>query len=195
MSDGELIAGCLLGKKESWDAFVERFSRLIYWSAQEALTTSPYRGRKDLIEEIFQDVFCKLLEKDELSRLREAASVRKFLIIMACHAAMDKTKSLSRQEKRSGEADSDSMLDLLPSLVKDPAEQLKSGERDAVIAGVLDALPPKDRACVELHYLDGKTHREIAEILGMEQEAVSTVIRRTRELLKEKFTRKRRLLE
>ena len=195
MTDPELISGCVEGKKRSWDEFVRRFSRLIYWSIHRALDASPFGGRADLVEEIFQEVFLRLVQKEELSKLREASSIRKFLTVMACHAAMDKMKSLSRFEKRT----------LLPSQEADesrPADEPWTGiaetstdgpvknEERVILEDVLEELSPKERACFEFHHLDGKTHKEIGEILGLPQDTVSTILRRSKAKLQERLRQK-----
>src|SRR3989338_1234619 len=95
-TDQELIAGCLDGQKSSWDAFVDRFSRLIYWSIQKTLETSSYKARSDLVRYIYQECFTRLLERRELDALRSAESIRKFLTVIASHLTMDKIRSIER---------------------------------------------------------------------------------------------------
>ena len=59
----QLIARCLAGHKQAWDAFVDDYSRWIYHSI---LGTARHYGssmtREDA-DELTQDVFCILLEK------------------------------------------------------------------------------------------------------------------------------------
>jgi RNA polymerase sigma factor (sigma-70 family) len=191
--DAALVAGCLSGKKDAWDAFVGRFSKLVFWSVRKTLASTAYMARQDVCEDVYQDIFRKLLEPEGLARLRDVKGLRSFLTVMACHATLDKVKALSRSEKRTvsdfhedGEEAPDAS-----AFFKDgspgPAETASAKERAALVAQALGTLPAKDKACVEFHYLDGKTHREIAEILGMPQDTVSTVIRRAREKLKDKL--------
>jgi len=181
--DQELISACLSGRKDAWDAFVDRFSRLIYWGIRRTLAGTPFVERVDLCGEIFQELFERLVAKDELARLRDAQSVRKFLSVMACRETLDKIKMLSRLEKRqvSGE---------FLSAPADPSGTAHGREVNDAVAEVLDDLTPKERACVELCLLDGKTHREAGETLGLPADTVSTVIRRAKEKLKAKLTDK-----
>ncbi len=187
VSDQELITGCIEGQKESWDVFVERFSRLVYWSIRKTMETSSYRERTDLVREIFQDFFVRLLEKKKLENLRSCDKIRKFLTVMACHMTMDKIRSITRSEKRISE-DISSVAEWVASA--DPAFGSVSAERDALAANALNELSPKQRLCVEWHFMDGKTHREISEILGLPQDTVSAVIRRAREKLNRFFLEK-----
>ncbi|MGH7197616.1 MAG: RNA polymerase sigma factor [Candidatus Omnitrophota bacterium] len=180
----KLIDGCLAGRKDSWDAFVERFSKLIYWGIHRTLEGTPFRERADLCSDIFQELFERLVAKDELARLRDAKSVRKFLCVMACRETQDKVKALSRLEKR--QVPGEEAL-VLPG---DPSGAAQSRELNDAVCDVLEDLSPRERACVELCILDGKTHREAGETLGLPPDTVSTIVRRTKEKLKAKLTDK-----
>ena len=182
VSDQELIAGCVEGQKESWDLFVDRFSKLIYWSIWRVLDGSSFAGRADLAHEVFQDIFEKLLERNELKKLRQAQGIRKYLTVTACRATIDKVEALGRQERR--------FDDLNGLNGSGPGLQVISRERDRLIAQTIEGLSPKDRLCVEWHYVDGKTHREISELLGLPQDTVSSIIRRAKEKLRKIFLEK-----
>ena len=181
-SDQQLITGCLEGKKESWDIFVERFSKLIYWSIWRTLENTSFGEKGDLAREIFQEVFEKLLERNELEKLREIEGIRKFLIVMACRLTLDKIKALGRHERKVEIAGEFNMLDT--------SLQVVSHERGLLIAEALKGLSSKERRCIEWHYVDGKTHRQIAKVLGLPQDTVSSVIRRTKERLRKIFLEK-----
>ena len=184
-SDQELLTGCLDGSQESWNIFVERFSKLIYWSIHRTLETYSFKGQTDLPHEIFQDFFTGFLEKDKLQKLKETSSVRKFLTVMACHSTVDRIKAIGKTEKRiDPEEDPDS---LIRDKSYNPGLGAVSGERAALVAKALQGLSPKERLCVEWYYLDGKTHREISEVLGISQDTISSLIRRSKDKLKKIF--------
>jgi RNA polymerase sigma-70 factor, ECF subfamily len=197
LEDEELVSACLEGRKEAWDEFVGRFSKLIYWSITRTVEKQPFGGVEELCEEVFQEVFRKLLEKEELSKLRDAKNIRKFLSVIACHAAMDKLKSLGRYERKNVSPDLGSLFpdgDEIPASLglehESPADLVLSREKDALIEETLGGLSPKERSCVEMHYLDGRTHQEIGVVLGLSQDTVSTVIRRAKDKLRKDFLKK-----
>ena len=199
-SDHELIEGCLAQDKKAWDLFVARFSNLIYWSVQRTLEKSAFASRKDLADDVFQEIFKRILEHRELEKLREARNLRQFLVVMAMHAALDKIKSLRRQESRdvslekeflpkdAGEAVR--LADVLKDGSQDPSAQAISDEQNLAISEILERLSPKERTCVEWHYMDGKAHQDIAVILGLPVGTVSSIIQRTKEKLQTSFQRK-----
>ena len=186
-SDQEIIEGCIAGQKEAWEFFVERFSNLVWWSVTKTLEKSRFSADLDLGKDIFQGVFEKLLEKRELEKLREASSLKKFLVVTTSHLALDKIKSASRLQKR----------ELPFEAPEREGDEAPAASPDAflkeelwLVSELVDRLPRKERRCLELCYLDGKTHREIADLLGLNQDTVSTIIRRTRERLKKKLLEK-----
>ena len=199
-SDRELIEGCLAQDKKAWDLFVTRFSRLIYWSIRKTLEKSAFVSRPDLADDIFQEIFKRILEHRELEKLRDVRNLRPFLVVTATHAALDKIKSLRRRESRdislekeflpkdSGEAVS--LADVLKDGSQDPSARVISDEQSLAISEILERLSPKERTCVEWHYMDGKAHQDIAAILGLPLGTVSSIIQRTKEKLQASFQRK-----
>ena len=72
----------------------------------------------------------------------------------------------------------------------DIAEDAAQTERRHILESVLGSLKPLQRSCLELHYLDGHTHSEIANLLGLPQDTVSSILRRAKEKLKERLRKK-----
>ncbi|MBI3253081.1 MAG: sigma-70 family RNA polymerase sigma factor [Candidatus Omnitrophica bacterium] len=175
MNDQNLIAACIGGERGAWELFVERFSKLIYWSIRKTLEGTAFNADLDLHGDIFQELFMRLMDKNELAQLREASSLKRFLVVSASYAARDRLKSLTRAEKN-----------------RIPLEALERVEgRAALPPGMAEALDralsdldPRARACVELYYLDRKTFQEIGEVMGIPQNTVSTIVRRAKEKLR-----------
>ena len=185
-SDEELVAGCLRNEAASWELFVERFAKLVHWSIRRSFDEAPAGGREEFCREVFQDFFQRLLDKNELSKLREVRNVRKFLSVMACHLTMDRLKALSRHTRKMRPVE-----ELLPqegaevfSLSENPAEW------DGVLKDSLGDLSGKERACLEFYAVEGKTAPEIGKILGLSDDAVHSVIHRAKEKLKKKLIEK-----
>lgn len=196
-TDADIIEGCLSGDRSAWNAFVDRFSRLIYWSIHKTIAGTSFDKRADFADEVFQDVFKRLLEKEELARLRRIESVKKFLCVMAAHMAHDRMRSLTRSERDlsiladSNEGDGEAAASLETSVsAPGPDSGAMTREQGEIIEKALSELTEKERTCIELHYLRDMTHKEIAGILGVPQDTVSSVIRRTREKLSQYLSRR-----
>lgn len=190
LDDQGLLSGCLKNDAACWRIFVERFSRLVHWSIRKTLAASVVGSKEELGRELFQELFERLLEKNELAKLREANNIRKFLAVMACHMTLDKIKSLSRRAKKNLSLESvienneDVALGFLPE------QPLLQAEFDGILTEALTDLSLKERACLQFHYEEGKTHSEIGCLLGMPENTVSTILRRTRERLRHQLSKK-----
>jgi RNA polymerase sigma-70 factor (ECF subfamily) len=101
---------------------------------------------------------------DRLDAQRDPAP---WLATIARRAAVD----IHRRETRCSASALDDVATDHPAVVSLPPDL---GTLDAVwqVRRAIDALPPDERAVVQMQHLDGMTHREIASALGI---AVGTV--------------------
>lgn len=188
--DTELIQGCLEGRKGSWDIFVERYSRLVYWSIWKTLERQNVPDKEELCREVFQDFFERVLERARLERLLAAENLRNYIQSIVCHLVFDRLRHASRRGR------SESPLEVLDLETPagtggpDAGEIAANRELEGVLRSAVEALSAKEKACVELCYVDGRTHREIGLLLNMPQDTVSTILRRAKERLRETLKEK-----
>ncbi len=184
--DAELIQRCLEGRKGAWDEFVDRYSRLVYWSIWKILENQHAPSKEELCREVFQDFFEKVLERARLERLRRAGNLKSYIRSMVCHLVFDRLRQSSRQASLESSVD---FADLEAS-GPDGGEALLAEETKGTLTFVMETLSAKERACVELCYIDDRTHREIGLLLHMPQDTVSTILRRTKERLRQALEEK-----
>ena len=184
-----LLSACLRAEKGAWDEFIRRYSKLVYWSIRQTLGQSRFHSRQDWAGDIFQDVFQKLFERNDILRLDDAQNIRKFLVVLSANLTLDRVKSVSRLEDKSiFMDDGDSGIEA-PSFFN-PDEAAARNEKQEIITEVLRGLGARERACLEMDVFDGKKHREISAILGISQDNVSSIIRRAKDKIREKFVKK-----
>ena len=189
LSEEELVSACLARRAGAWEEFVRRFSRLIHWCVRKTLEEKFFSRRTDVAEDAFQEVFRKLLEGDCLRKLEDPQSLPTYLRVMACFVTMDKIKTRRRFENR-----------FLP--VDDHGDDAGSGDAPGPALSAdrtflrqsLDeiwaSLSPKERLCLELSVLDGRTHDQIAVLLATPQNTVSSLIRRLKDKIKADLKRR-----
>jgi RNA polymerase sigma factor (sigma-70 family) len=130
------------------------YGRLVYAVAHRVL------GRNDLAEDATQQTFVRAWQAaDRLDVERDPAS---WLATIAKHAAIDVYRHESRRR-------ADSLADVAAN---DPAVVTLPPELDTLDAAwhvrrAIDALPPDEASIVRLQHLEGLTHNEIAEQLGI----------------------------
>ncbi len=193
-----LLGACLRQDEGAWDEFIRRYSKLIFWSIRQTLSQSSFGSRHDLPAELFQEVFQRILEKKEMLRLKDAANIKKFLVVLSAHLTLDRMKAISRAEGRSVYIDAEPRGinegglagELEWADQENPADQAHRGEKQAIVEEVLESLGSRERACLEMDVFDDKTHQQIGQILGIPQDTVSSAIRRAKDKMREKFIKK-----
>jgi RNA polymerase sigma-70 factor (ECF subfamily) len=69
MNDLEFVQGCVNGNKQSWNEFIERYSRLIYKYIHSVIQSKGFNSSQDLVDDIFQELFTSLI-RDDYKKLR-----------------------------------------------------------------------------------------------------------------------------
>lgn len=113
-----------------------------------------------------QDTFCRYLEKRPDFANEEHGKA--WLIRVASNICRDMLRARSRHPKVS--------IDDLSNVLAAPAQ------RDVLTE--LMELPPKQKAVIYLHYVDGYSVKEIADILKITESAVKKRMQRGREYLR-----------
>jgi len=121
---------------------------------------------KEDAEDAVQDTFAKYLkvQPDFLSAEHEKA----WLIRVASNCSKDKLRSFFRKKA---------------VCLDDIAEYAATPEQSYVLEQLM-ALPPKYKTILHLHYVEGYKLAEIADVLGMKENAVKVALYRGREMLK-----------
>ena len=68
-----------------------------------------------------------------------------------------------------------------------PSEQTIESDRLRIVREIVNALPEKQRSCIQLRDFEGKSYKEIAEVLGITEEQVKVNIFRGRQTIKQRF--------
>jgi len=183
MNESELIAWCLRKEKEAWDTFVQQYSRLIYWAIRKRLARSGYACDEDEVGSIFQDVFVSILEGDRLAQLKDAKFLPGWLSMIACNKTVDFMRERIRQ---------DSHFVPEPADAKDNSfeEELCRSDLMNILDAVIEGLTDRERIMISLNLLEERTHQEIAQMLGMPLNTVSTIIARTKEKIRNELEKK-----
>lgn len=126
------------------------------------------RFRDDTIaEDILQEVYLKL---DRSTFQKPVANTGAFLFKVANNLALDYRKKRQREVIRDhdwGEATRQNVGGEPVLDVPNAEEVLESRQKLACIRETLDGLPPQCRRVFILHKLEGLSHREVAEKLGV----------------------------
>lgn len=74
-----------------------------------------------------------------------------------------------------------------PQSDTDPYRQTDQSNRVRIVRRLVDALPEKQRTCIQLRDFEGKSYKDVAEVMGISESQVKVNIFRARQAIKTKF--------
>lgn len=157
--DATVLARAQRGDMQAFATLYARFGQPCYGLALR-LTSNAAQA-----EDLVQEVFLKLI--DTIRSYRGEAPFGAWLKRMTANAAIDQL----RKNRRFADADPEAMFANLDTGETSPAQRL-----DAI--ALLQRLPPRARAVVVLHELEGYTHTEIATLFGQSESYSKSILAR-----------------
>lgn len=130
-------------------------------------------------EDIVQDTLIKVWNKRDT--WEDIGSIEAFSLTIARNLALDHIKKAENKNYS---------LDTMVEQVDDaygPYEQVMRMDRMRLVRELVDALPEKQRSCMQLRDFEGKSYKEVAIVLGMTEEQVKVNIFRARQTIKKRF--------
>lgn len=131
-------------------------------------------------EDIVQDTLIKVWDKRE--SWNEIESIEAFSITICRNLALDRIKKHDNLNDSLEERQTES-----PDTSSTPFEDTLQQDRIELVRNLVNALPEKQRSCMQLRDFEGKPYKEIANILGISEEQVKVNIFRARQTVKERF--------
>jgi RNA polymerase sigma-70 factor (ECF subfamily) len=151
MSDRDLISRCLAGdpaaERALYDTHVDRIYRLVFRMA----------GDGDLAEDFTQETFIRAFER--LEQFRGESSLATWLHLIAVSVTLNGMRKVQRIRLRTTDLTD---TPLLASEARDIPPDLKTRLFQAI-----DGLSEKLRVVYLMHDVEGYTHEEIGETLGI----------------------------
>ena len=131
-------------------------------------------------QDIVQDTLIKVWDKRE--SWNEIESIEAFSITICRNLALDRIKKPDDLNDSLEERQTES-----PDTSSTPFEDTLQQDRIELVRNLVNALPEKQRSCMQLRDFEGKPYKEIAKILGISEEQVKVNIFRARQTVKERF--------
>lgn len=99
-------------------------------------------------------------------------------------------RNLSLDRLRKKENSNDSLEDVNiaePVASSNPQDRMIQEDRVSLVRQIIDSLPEKQRSCMQLRDFEGKSYKEIAQVLDITEEHVKVNIFRARQMVKQKY--------
>ena len=133
-------------------------------------------------EDVVQETMLKVWNRRE--QWAELDSIEAFCLTICRNLALDRSKLAERQN-----ASLDAGIDTADhSYNANPEEQTVQRDRVELVRRLIDQLPEKQRSCMQLRDIEGKSYKEIAEVMGITEQQVKVNIFRARQTIKQKYS-------
>lgn len=169
--DQSAIEAIRRGERDRFAELVERHQRMVYGIAWS------YLGDADLCEDAAQETFIKAFRY--LGALRSAEKFPAWLSRIARNvsATLLRRRHNDLANRRRWQTEQ-------PEPVAAPAGDNEDENLKETLGRTIEELPPRHRECLVLFYLEGKSIREVAGILGLSEVAVRGRLHRARGVLR-----------
>jgi RNA polymerase sigma-70 factor (ECF subfamily) len=196
LSEGDLLKKCLRGDGGAWDAFVIKFSKLIYHTLYQTFKAKNIHFDSHLADDLYQEVYLSLY-KSNFKKLRQFkgknnCSLASWLRMIASRTAIDFMRShKSHISVESAPIDENDPIDTLSNGRELPDKSIERLEWYQLLRRLIEALSPKDRYLFELWVNQELPDKEIAQILNLSIEAIYMRKNRLKEKLKTIINKKK----
>lgn len=199
----ELFEKCVNKDPEAWDEFVKRYKYLVTRSVKYKLYKLGVRFLRDEILDIVQEIFLFIWEKDKLQKVKNLKCLRAWLAIVSINFTSDYCKKSTFSHAKNTLLLNENTFfenpEITPELfISSPelntAKMLESNELWRALGKEMSKLRPQQQLALKFNIYEGKKQKEIARIMNIPLNTVSTLIKRAkmhlRKNLKEAFEKK-----
>ena len=188
--DLALAMACVAGNSAAWDYFVKQYRPELYRAARAIAGDSAGR---EIADSMYADLYGMRGSKDDRKSPFEyflgRSKLSTWLHAVLSRKHVDEIRRTRKTESLDQSTDTDGHAKPLelPSRESsaDPERSRYIALLQAVLSGVLVALPPRDRLRLAYYYVDELTLAEIGRLFGEHEATVSRKIERTRRDIRE----------
>ena len=135
-------------------------------------------------EDIVQDTLIKVWNRRDSWDTIE--SIEAFSLTVCRNMALDRMRLHDNRNTSLDSGDTAAGTES-PDSDSNPYERTVQREKVEIVRTLIDNLPEKQRSCMQLRDIEGKTYKEIATVLGITEDQVKVNIFRARQTIKQQF--------
>lgn len=177
--DLELLPGLLGGSDAAYEALVEAFQEKVLNTCLGFLPNM--QDAEDATQDVFMEVFRSIHKFNGESRLST------WIYRIAVRKCLETLRSRKRHKRmaffQSLIGLDDARVAAVPDALFHPGIRLEQRERARILYRAMDRLPDTQRAAFVLHKVEGLSHRDICDALGLSVPAVEALLHRAKKNL------------
>ncbi len=141
------------------------------------ITLNPAEA-EDVVQETMIKVWNRRDQWDEID------SIEAFCLTICRNLSLDKMKKMTNLSQSLSEGEHDTPDH---SYSSNPEEQAVQQDRITLVRRLISELPEKQRSVMQLRDFEGKSYKEIADIMAISEEQVKVNIFRARQAIRQRF--------
>lgn len=195
MNDLEFVQKFVRADKQAQDEFIKKYSRLIYNYIHNVLNTKGCKFSQDQVNDIFQEIFCSLIDDDcrklRSFKARNGCSLASWLRQVTINSTIDYVRRI--KPAISIEQERDDVQSLKETLAEGSAlinEVLSDKEKLDQLKDCIEQLANGDKYFLELNINQGIRPDELTRVFNLSRAAIdmrkSRIVLRLKECFKSK---------
>ena len=177
--DSTIMESLAMGDRRAFRLFYERYAEFIYRIAYRFL------GNPEDARDITQSVFVTIVQSAH--RYRPEAKLSTWIYRIVINRCLNYRSKVDRRLRVS--ATERELEDIPAPEEKRPDRLMDRAEQRASLSAAIQALPERGRMAVILCCYEGKSYKEIADLLGCSKKSVESLLVRARRSLAEYFSK------
>jgi RNA polymerase sigma-70 factor (ECF subfamily) len=133
-------------------------------------------------EDVVQETMIRVWNRRD--QWEQIESIEAFCTTICRNMALDKTKRASNQDASLDDEGHDAPDH---SYSANPEEQAMQRDKVERVRRLMDQLPEKQRTCMQLRDVEGKSYKEIAAVMDISEQQVKINIFRARQSIKQEY--------
>ena len=187
-SDADLLSGCLNGDSSCRQAFVRRFSNLVFATIQRTAKVKNAHLSQQDIEDLHQTAFLQLFESGcrKLRRYKgkRGCTLASWIRMLTSRIVLDHLRRGSDALAHRHQTVALEFLSDLNAPGPSPLSQLTAAEQRGQLAWGLKQLKARDQLVIRMHCLEGQPLPKIAQAIGISDKNIHSVKHRAIQRLK-----------
>lgn len=184
LSKMKILCQCIEGDGQAWEAFVEKFSHLVYSTIFRNFDRYSFPPSQEDVEDLHNSLFLSLMENDfkKLRQFRGKSSLASYIRVITSNQVLD----FLRAQKKHISIDDDFAVPLVDG--GDPPDRaLAHSEQLEQVRSAIEGLKPSEQLLLKLVYDKWLEPREAASVMGISIEAFynkkSRVLKKLKKIL------------
>ena len=184
--DRSLLRRCLGQEPGAWKDFVDRYFGLFFHVIQHTAQCRSVTLSKEDLDDLCAEVLLAILADDfgVLRRYKGQSSLASYLTVVARRVTVREITK-RRAAEAMGHVRSQVPVERLPA---SPAGHHARIENEDLVERMIVGLPAAEADILRRFHLEGKSYREISELLGVPENTIGPTLSRARDKLRQELS-------